>query len=88
LKIEDEKMLKKNSEITASGTKVLKQNQVIIVVPIECFSGIGALRNNNKTGLPSGASLLQIFVNKVKAVNMRHGCCLGLLFLVNEDYYQ
>ena len=57
-----------------------------MIVPIECFSGIGALRDNNKTGLPSGASLLQILMNKIKAVNLRRGCNLGIAFLVNEKY--
>ncbi len=65
------------------GSELLRTNGLLMIVPIECFNGVEALRNNMKTGLPSGASLLQILMNKIKAVNMRRDCNLGVAFLVN-----
>jgi len=76
--------LKKNPTLNSLGSNVLGGNGLLLIVPIECFGGIGALRNNKNTGLLSGASLLQVLLNKIRAVNIRRDCDLGVAFLVNE----
>ena len=74
----------KNKEFADQHIRdMLQGNRFAIVATVECFGNTGAF---DKLKLPSKKSSLQLFVQKVQAINSRYQCAILVVFIVNPKF--